>query len=193
MDDATLIQQIREDPALFTRIYDRHFDTIFNYCYRRTGDFASARDISSETFLKAYLGIGRFRWRGVPVRSWLYRIATNEINLFYRARKYRPEYLAGFDLSRLPGADTTTLEKEQAKAAEEMQRHQQFLAVQDALRKLPVRYQEVLSLRYFEKLKVREIAGILDKPEGTVKSLLSRGLDHLRLAVGRNQNPLNAL
>jgi RNA polymerase sigma-70 factor, ECF subfamily len=49
------------------------------------------------------------------------------------------------------------------------------------LKKLNVKYQEVISLRYFEKKAILEIAEILDKKEGTVKSLLSRGLEKLKI------------
>lgn len=62
----------------------------------------------------------------------------------------------------------------------ELERHAQFIKVQKAVRKLPLKYQEVISLKYFEKLKIKEIATIVNKPEGTVKSLLSRGIGLLR-------------
>ena len=61
-----------------------------------------------------------------------------------------------------------------------MEGHQKFLKVQKVVQQLPEKYQEVISLKYFEQLTIKEIAVILKKKEGTVKSLLSRGLKRLR-------------
>jgi RNA polymerase sigma-70 factor (ECF subfamily) len=62
----------------------------------------------------------------------------------------------------------------------ELQKHDQFLMVLKELKTLPVKYQEVISLRYFEGKDNKEIADILSINEGTLKSLLSRGLGKLR-------------
>ena len=63
--------------------------------------------------------------------------------------------------------------------------HQQFLTILCHLRELPVKYQEVLALRYFEGKDNREIGQIMGVKEGTIKSLLSRGLDKLREKCNR--------
>lgn len=65
----------------------------------------------------------------------------------------------------------------------EVKHHGEFLKVQKYLAQLDIRYQEVLSLRYFEKKSIIEIAEILGKKEGTVKSLLSRGIEKLRILM----------
>jgi RNA polymerase sigma-70 factor (ECF subfamily) len=70
---------------------------------------------------------------------------------------------------------------------EELARHEEFLGVQRALKMLDIKYQEVIALRYFEAKDNAQISEILGKPEGTVKSLLSRGIEKLR---GRLQPPL---
>ncbi|WP_394342727.1 sigma factor [Mucilaginibacter gilvus] len=49
--------------------------------------------MAAETFLKAYLNIGRFSWHGVSLSSWIYRIATNELNQYSRKQKYQPQSL----------------------------------------------------------------------------------------------------
>jgi RNA polymerase sigma-70 factor (ECF subfamily) len=84
--------------------------------------------------------------------------------------------------------DRTLLQEEIMKAEDEIQKHQDFLEVHKELQKLPLKYQEVLSLRYFEEKKVSEIAEILGKKEGTVKSLLWRGFEKLLVRV--NAQPL---
>ena len=62
----------------------------------------------------------------------------------------------------------------------ELHKHDQFLIVLSGLKTLPVKYQEVISLRYFEDKDNKEIVEILNINEGTLKSLLSRGLEKLR-------------
>ncbi|HMB64099.1 MAG TPA: RNA polymerase sigma factor [Eudoraea sp.] len=180
MSEEQLINEIKKNPILFGRIYDEHYGTIFNYCYRRTRDFSASKDITSETFLKAYINIHRFKWRGAPLLSWLYRIASNEINLHHRAKKYRPTLLKEIDISESAVLNDRRLTKEKEAAESELGKHEQFLLVQRLLQKIPLKYQEVISLKYFEKLKIREISTVLNKPEGTVKSLLSRGIALIR-------------
>jgi len=55
------------------------------------------------------------------------------------------------------------------------------------LTRLPLKYQEAIALRYFEEKTVAEVAEILGKPEGTVKSLVSRGLERLRAVIEQTQ------
>ena len=178
MTDQQLIQAIQDDLQQFGLVYDRHYDTIFNYCYKRTKDFDNSRDITAETFLKAYLNISKFKWRGIPILSWLYRIAINEIKLFYRSKKYRPKLLS--ELNPHESFNLDQLKAEKSTAEQEMEQHTQFLQVQKAIHSLPLKYQEVITLKYFEKLKIKEICIILNKKEGTVKSLLSRGVSKLK-------------
>lgn len=70
--------------------------------------------------------------------------------------------------------------EEKDAAESELDKHERFLRIQKLLQELPLKYQEVISLKYFEKLKINEISTVLNKPEGTVKSLLSRGIALMR-------------
>lgn len=180
MSEEQLINDIKNNPDLFGSVYDEHYNTIFNYCYKRTKDFNASKDITSETFLKALLNIKKFKWKGVSLLSWLYRIATNEINLHYRSKKYRPSLLNEIDSSCTIMSRKEDLLKEKETAEQELEKHEEFIKVQKAVGKLPIKYQEVITLKYFEKLKIKEISCILNKPEGTIKSLLSRGIHLLK-------------
>lgn len=155
MIDKELIEEIRNNPDRFGQVYDAHYSTIFNYCFKSTKDFNASKDITSETFLKAFLNINKFKFRGISIKSWLYWIATNEINLHYRSKKYRPTVLR--EVSGTFSFETSSKQRElvrEMEAAElELERHAQFIKVQKAVRKLPLKYQEVISLKYFEKLK----------------------------------------
>jgi RNA polymerase sigma-70 factor (ECF subfamily) len=176
LSEEQLINEIKNNPDLFGSVYDEHYHTIFNYCYKRTKDFNVSKDITSETFLKAFLNIKKFKWKGVSLLSWLYRIATNEINLHYRSKKYRPSLLNEIDSSYATMSREEDLPKEEDTTEQELEKHEEFIKMQKVVGKLPLKYQEVITLKYFEKLKIKEIRSILNKPEGTIKSLLSRGI-----------------
>jgi RNA polymerase sigma-70 factor (ECF subfamily) len=72
------------------------------------------------------------------------------------------------------------MEQDREAMESELQQHEQFVKVLGALKTLPEKHQEVIALRYFEGKNNREIAEILNLNEGTLKSLLSRGLEKLR-------------
>ena len=176
-----LIQRCRDNPAAFGDVFDLWYAPVFGYIYRRTADYDLSRDIAAETFLKAYLNIGKFSWRGVSLSSWIYRIATNELNQYYRKQKYQPQSLQ--QLLEEPGMEKllhAQADNEKEIIEKEMEHLGMYNQVRINLLQLDLKYQEVISLRYFEQKTNTEISNILDKNEGTVKSLLSRGLEKLR-------------
>jgi len=181
-----LLARARHCPEAFGQLYNQNYPAILNYCIRRTGDIELAQDITAETFVKALKNIGRFEWRGSSFSVWLYRIAGNELASYFRKGTYKAvslEYLResqGFE----PVA-FHELEAELIAAQEKLARHQEFLACRQQISLLPLKYQEVIALRFFAGKSHKEIAGILGKPEGTVKSLLHRGLERLRKQLGK--------
>ncbi len=171
------LKEIRKNPEKFESVYNDHYASIFNYCFRRTNNFEVSRDIAAEVFLKAFLNIKKFVWKGVPIKSWLYRIATNEVNRYFRSKHYRPQIFS--DISEQKKSIESLLD-EKSTAEREMEMHAEFRQVQHAVTTLPIKYQQVIALRYFENLKIKEIAAILGKKEGTIKSLLSRAVAKLK-------------
>src|SRR5476651_2385251 len=180
-NEAALIEQCRTDPAAFGAIFDHWYKPVFGYLMRRTGNYDLAKDIAAETFLKAFLKIDRFQWRGISISAWLYRIAGNELNQYYRSSKYKPQSLQ--QLLENPQMEKL-LHQESDSEREIMEReikaHDNYNLIRQNLLKVDIKYQEVIALRYFEQKTNTEISQILDKNEGTVKSLLSRGLEKLR-------------
>ena len=186
MNEEKLLQEIETDPQKFAEVYEAFYKNIFGYVFRRTPNYNAAKDIAAETFLKAYTGIGKFRWRNISILHWLYRIATNEINKYFNSSKYLPESIHriqeeyGVDITDYSNAETERILLE-----EDLQRHQDFVKINDLMNKLDTKYQEVLALRFYEQKSIEEIAVILGKKTGTVKSLLSRGVDKLKKDFGR--------
>jgi RNA polymerase sigma-70 factor (ECF subfamily) len=180
-EEKELVRQAQKSPDAFARLYDQYYPKIFGYVLRRSANIEAAQDITSETFLKALGKLWQFRWRNVPFSSWLYKIATNEVNQYFRKVEYRKtvslEELQERGLELLSSHDP---EGELIEAQEELKQHQDFLEIQAKIVQLPGKYQEVITLRFFEKKQIKEIAEILGKREGTIKSLLHRAVEKLR-------------
>ena len=180
-EEKTLIDNVRKSHYAFGVLYDYYYKQIFGYIFRRVGNYEISKDITSEVFFKAFQKIDSFKWKGISISSWFYKIATNEINQFLRKKKYKPMYLQELFFNNA-NAFTDLLYEEtiSERIEKEEKQHTDFIRVQTQLKLLPIIYQEVIALKYFENKSTNEISNILSKKVGTVKSLLSRGLEKLR-------------
>jgi len=153
----------------FGEIYERHANVIYNFCFRRTADWALAEDLTATVFLEAW----RKRRRVVfddedAVRPWLFGVANNVIRNEARRHRRFARALAGLAAPR-PAPDSS----ERAADAAEMR---QILA---GVRELPRREQDVLALCVFADLSYAEAALALGVPVGTVRSRLARARNRL--------------
>jgi RNA polymerase sigma-70 factor, ECF subfamily len=180
-EEKELLEKIKDNPKFFGICFDAYYKPIFNYIFHRVADYDIARDIAADTFLKAYLKITTFTWKDVSILTWLYRIATNEVNYYYRKNKVAKISLdlLGSQANILFEFDDSPSEKQLLE--NELKLNEDFARAQRSLKRLNIKYQVVISLRFFEKLSLKEIAEILHKKEGTIKSLLSRGLNKLKV------------
>ena len=175
-EEKELIKEAKKNPEIFGELYEQHYSKIFGYILKRVADLEIAQDITSETFFKALKKLWQFRWRNISFSAWLYRIASNEIANYFRKNKYKP-----VSLEKIPEPIYVSNPSiEIFEAEQEIKKHQDFLMLQKEIYKLPIKYQEVITLRFFEKKKIKEISEILGKKEGTIKSLLHRGLEKLK-------------
>jgi len=187
-EDKQLVQQAHHDLQAFGVIFDKYYPVILAYIVRRTADTATAEDITSEVFIKAMQHFPQFNWQGFPISAWLYKIAINELRMHYRKQKRTVsledlQETSGFELP-----DEHNMVEELIEAQAILERKTQFIQAHHLITTLPVKYQEVLTLRFTEHKKLSEISLILGKREGTVKSLLSRGLKLLRAELTTTQD-----
>jgi RNA polymerase sigma-70 factor (ECF subfamily) len=167
-----LIRQACTDSAAFTRLYRMHYETVFRYCSRRLFNRHAAEDVTSTVFFKVLRTIDSFTGDSQGFRNWLYRIATNAVNDHLRTSRRRTEAVrAVAQIHSGDRAHWTGLDRE---------RQGDDLAVKKALLCLKPKYQTVITLHFFEELKLIEIAEILGKNPATIRSQLSRGLNKLR-------------
>jgi len=163
-EEKELVRQAQKAPDAFAKLYDRYYPKIFGYILRRTANLEAAQDITSETFFKALRKLWQFQWRNISFSSWLYKIAANEINQYFR----KAEYKKSLSLEELQeqGFEPTSPddpESELIEAQEQLKQHQDFLEIQVKIVRLPAKYQEVIALRFFEQKQIKEISEILGK------------------------------
>ncbi len=176
--EQALVEKAKADPKAFGDLYDAYYPRIFGYVLRRTANVQVAEDLTSEVFFAALKNLPRFRWQGIPFSAWLYRIANNETATYFTRGK-----VAQVHLDDVPESDlgySSSAEDDVLNAEAELSRYEQYLSLQKTIRNLDIKFQEVIMLRFFENKQMNEISTILGKPEGTVKSLLHRGLEKLR-------------
>lgn len=171
------ILESQKDTEAFQNLFNKYYNTIFNYILRRTCNNSAAKDITANTFMKALDNIKKFQWKGVPFSAWLYRIATNEVNQYHRKTK-RTVTLPPEDIANFKGDSSS--DSELMAAEEAVAKSQQFQKVRAAIVLLRLKYQTVITLKYFENFTIKEIADILNLPENTVKTQIRRGLKQLK-------------
>jgi len=171
-----LVKAAKKDSEIFSQLYEDNYSRIFGYILNRVTNIEVAQDITSETFFKSLKNIKKFKWKNISFSCWLYRIASNEISNYFRKNKYQP---VGIETIAEPVA-LRTPHDEIIEAEDKFEIQKELLKISKAISQLPNRYQEVISLKYFEKKKIEEICQILGRKEGTIKSLLYRGIKILK-------------
>jgi RNA polymerase sigma-70 factor, ECF subfamily len=169
--------QSHDDEQAFTHLARRWEEPIRRLCTRMTGDEHAGQDLAQETFTRVYIHRHHYRAEA-RFSTWLWRIALNLCHDELRRRQRRPADASGSldDLQDLIGSSSPddSSAPDQAALAQEQSR-----LVRQALDRLPAPYRAVLILRHYENLKFREIADVLEIPEGTVKSRMTEALNRL--------------
>jgi RNA polymerase sigma-70 factor (ECF subfamily) len=175
IDEAVLVVRAQADPTVFGILYETHYTPILSFLYRRTLRISTAEELTSNTFFKALRGLGDFTPRaGVRFRAWLYRIAVNELRMHWRSLRVHRTSSLRVDEADMPRVAFVWPEMESPEVA--AQNRRRFEAIHTAIAGIDEPYQTALTLRHFEKLSHEEIATVLDKSVGAVKTLIHRGL-----------------
>jgi len=166
------------DGAAFGVLFERHAPRIYNYCFRRTADWALAEDLTSATFLVAWKSHGRGQLQAESALPLLYGIATNVLRNQRRSLKRGRE---AFRRLPLPQPEEPDFSEETAARLDDEAAMRRLLSL---FSRLPRREQDVIALCDWSGLSYEEAAGALGVPVGTVRSRLSRGRRRLRELTG---------
>ena len=172
-DEIALINAAKNDPVAFGELYKQYVDRIYNYIYFRCGNVRDAEDLTEKVFFKAMSHIKGYKHMGLPFSAWLYRIAHNLVANYHRDRARKQE----ISLEDIPGQIFPQTRSNPEKRVEKTQEVQDLMLT---IRKLSPIRQELLLLKFVDRLSNAEIGNILRKSEGAVKSLYHRTLLELR-------------
>lgn len=171
-EERRLIEQARCDPEAFRTLYRAYLPRVYGYVAYRVGRRQDAEDLVADVFVKVLEYLDRFEYRGEgSFAAWVFRIASNHVNAFYRRRGRRGEPIPLADLPEIPG--------DGPRPDEALIRQERFDSLRRMIDTLPPRRQEVITLRFFGGLRNQEIAAMLDLDERTVASHLARALSDL--------------
>lgn len=182
-DEQLVALTVKGDVSAFNEIVARWEGRLYNFVYRYIGDAEEAKDITQESFVRAYSHLEGFRGQS-KFSSWLYQIALNLCRSKLRRKQSRP--MVSID-DREEDNPLFSLPDTRATPAEHTLERERAVAVREALAQLPEAQRTVIILKEYNGLKFREIAEILDTPESTVKSRLYHGLENLAQALGHLQ------
>jgi RNA polymerase sigma-70 factor (ECF subfamily) len=156
-------------------LYLLHFDRIYSYLHLSVGNRHDAEDLTTQTFLTILESIKRFQWRSAPFSAWLVRIAHNlAMDHFRASRRWQPEA----EVPETPGSENQSAE---AGALDAIGRE----TMREMIEGLSPEQRQVLTLKFVFNFPNGEVAAILGKTEGAVKSLQHRALVSLQKQLAR--------
>jgi RNA polymerase sigma-70 factor, ECF subfamily len=174
----------RGDAAAFETLVNERSGEIFGLLYRLTENVEEARDLTQETFLRAFQSIAHFRGES-DLRTWIYRIAINQARNRWRWwRRRRREATVSIDAPEIGGGRLGLVATLKANTVRDPEQNtllsEREQALKKALSSLKRVYRETVILRDIEGFAYEEIAATLQISVGTVKSRLARGRQELR-------------
>ena len=176
MTDAELVVRTRAgDPDALGTLVARHYDACWRFAYHMLGERADAEDVVQDSFLRAYLAIGRYDERD-QFRGWLFRILTNQCRnaLTSRGRRTRRFVQDEIALESAPAPPPGL-----ATGVEDA-------ALVRALNQLDPLQREALLLKYAEGLEYGEMSAMTGAGESALKMRVKRGSERLRVLLGRS-------
>ena len=168
--DKNRIIKAKKDLQEFDYLYRKYYPIMNNFIFHRVYDEAVRNELVSNVFFKAMKRLSLFRFldsRKCSFSSWLYRIAVNEVNQFYRNVKREDRIRESVKWNTVDGDDIQF----------------NYEIVQRKIAVFKIDEQNLITLRFFEKLSYKEIAEIYNKKEGTIKVQMHRLLKKLRMNV----------
>ena len=171
------------EEAAWEELVRVHTRRVYAICFRFTGSDHKAQDLTQEVFLRVFRSLKNFRAGEGSFSVWLGRLARNLLIDDYRKNKL--DRASDSLEDRLPTIENTTATS--ARADGMLAGREASEMLQAALQKLSPELRETVILRDLEELEYREIAQVLEIPEGTVKSRLNRGRADLARIIRRTQ------
>jgi RNA polymerase sigma-70 factor, ECF subfamily len=169
-EEYEIVRKAQENTQYFNILYERYYESIFIFINRRLDDEDSSAELTTDVFLKSLQNIAKFEFRGLPFSAWLFKIAINEINLYFRKRKNAIRSVAITD------AHIDMLQEE----LQENEWEKKHLFVTKLLEDLLPEEVQFLELRFFEGYTFKEMGYLLQMSEANAKMTTHRILKKLK-------------
>ena len=182
--DSTLVERcLSGDDASWEQLVRLHTRRVYGICYRFTGRDSEAQDLTQDVFMRVFRALGGFRSTEGSFTTWLTRLTRNLlIDHYRRTRNERVTDSIEEQMPRVEQSTSSVARPDSALAGREASE-----LLQGALAKLSPDLRETIILRDLQELEYREIAQVLEIPEGTVKSRLNRGRAELARLLKRHR------
>lgn len=171
LTESEVINFAKKNSDYFGILYDTYFEQIFRFVFKRVGGMEEiAGDLTQQAFIKAMANIGKYEDRGLPFCSWLYRIAQNEVSMYFRSQKNK--YFVPVDEFRLKDlAGEMQLDNNMSQEDQE-----RLIQVLNSLDESQL---EIIELRFFQEMSFREISEIYNITEANAKMRTYRILERI--------------
>ena len=169
LSENDVVEAAKKDPKQFEALYKKYYEQIFRYIHQRMDDKEMAFDITSQVFLKAMINLPKYKYKGVPFSSWLYRIAMSEVYQSFKDKKS----------TRTVNVDTSNVE-DIIDEVEQDNTGEMREALIEVIGDLPEIELQIIEMRYFEKRSYREIGDILGMTENNAKVKAYRIVEKLK-------------
>ncbi|WP_423409146.1 RNA polymerase sigma factor [Heyndrickxia sp. MSNUG] len=156
----------------------RHYKLVYGFLYRMAGDKELALDLTQETFIKVLNNLSKYRG-SAEFKSWVLTIASNHAKDYFKSKAHKNSR----NTYELQDRDAKT-EKSVSSIFEKNEKRKE---IKEALDELPDFQREAILLKYYNDLKISEIARVTNATESTVKSRLKQGLGKLKLYLNRGE------
>ena len=157
LEEIRLIEQAKKEPKLFGVLYKRYYAEIVNFVYSKVREESTTHDIAQQIFIKAMDNLPKYQFKGVPYIAFLYRIASNECNSYFRSQKKQ----RGISIDS-ESCKTIAYEVDEVKT----DFTPLLLSVLEQLSEDEV---EFIELKYFENCSVKEMSYILKLTDSNIK------------------------
>ena len=185
LDDSELIKIIiTQNREAYQELFARYQKKLFAYIYHLIGNREETEDVLQNVFSKTYKSIAHFDTTR-KFSSWIYRIAHNEAVNFLKRKGSR--YSISWD-DIATSKDKLESASGEEGSAEKIEHQEIAIEMNIAMQKIPLKYQEVLRMRYFQEYSYAEMGKILEKPLNTVGTLINRAKKKLLEAVKESEN-----
>lgn len=176
--DKAILRSKQNDREAFAEVFDHFVDRIYRFIKYKISDQLAAEDILQEVFLKAWLGLPKLPEQDLNFSAWLYKIAGNTVNDYFRKQYRTPSMLSLESVAEVPDVQNA-----QDILNNSLDTSSDIASLKKAFNRLPVQYKQVLEIRYIQDFTLEETAKMLGKTNLAVRLLQHRALKKLRQII----------